>query len=63
MRNTIIVFLFLGLLTLLSACGKSDQEVNRISEESYNEGYYDALDCVKRKGGAANSAAKACEYE
>jgi major membrane immunogen (membrane-anchored lipoprotein) len=63
MRNSIIIILFLGLFVLLSACSKSDKEVNRLREESYNNGYYDALDCVKRKGGSANSAADACENE
>jgi hypothetical protein len=29
-------------------------------EESYEEGYYDALDCVKRKGGSASSAVAQC---
>lgn len=30
-------------------------------EESYNAGWYDAIDCVKRKGGGAESAAEGCE--
>jgi len=32
-------------------------------EESYNEGYFDALDCVERKGGSAYNAANDCEDE
>ena len=55
--------LLLLLTILISACGKSEKEVNMISESSYNNGYYDALDCVKRKGGNAKSAAQACENE
>ena len=53
----------LVLVFLLSACGKSDEELYIITEDSYNQGYYDALDCVNRKGGAASSAAKDCEDE
>jgi hypothetical protein len=58
-----MVFLFIGFLPLITACGKSDTEIDRISEQSYNQGYYDALDCVSRKGGSAESAAKSCENE
>jgi hypothetical protein len=29
-------------------------------EEAYEEGYYDALDCVKRKGGSASTAVDWC---
>ena len=30
-------------------------------EEGYEEGYYDALDCVKRRGGSASSAVDQCK--
>lgn len=30
-------------------------------EEGYEEGYYDALDCVKRRGGSASSAVAQCK--
>ena len=63
MRKIIIVFLLIGFLPLINACGESGTETYRISEESYNQGYYDALDCVSRKGGSAVSAAKSCENE
>ena len=53
----------MGFIPLINACGESDTEIYRISEESYNQGYYDALDCVSRKGGSAESAAKSCENE
>jgi len=31
------------------------------NEEGYEEGYYDALDCVKRRGGSASSAVDQCK--
>ena len=63
MKQMLTFITFLVCLFSLIGCGKSDEEVNRISEYSYNSGYYDALDCVKRKGGSAVSAAKSCENE
>jgi hypothetical protein len=30
-------------------------------EEGYEEGYYDALDCVKRQGGSASAAVTRCK--
>lgn len=62
MRNKIVVILLIGIIALLNGC-TSEQEINRLREESYNNGYYDALDCVKRKGGSAISAADECENE
>ncbi len=59
MRTLFLIFFFL----ILSGCGRSEEEVNILVEDSYNQGYYDALDCVKRKGGAAYSAANDCEDE
>ena len=47
----------------LSACGASDNDVDVLIEDSYNEGYLDALDCVERKGGSAYAAAQDCEDE
>lgn len=58
----IIIFVTICLLILLNGC-KSEKEINSLREEAYNQGYYDALDCVKRKGGSANSAVDACENE
>ena len=54
--------MLIGLLVLLNGC-TSEEEVNRLREEAYNAGYYDALDCVERKGGSARSASDDCEDE
>lgn len=61
-NKKIITFLIICLFLFLNGC-KSDEEVNSLREDAYNQGYYDALDCVKRKGGSANSAADDCENE
>jgi len=58
-----LILSVLAIVFLLSACGKSDEELYIITEDSYNQGYYDALDCVERKGGSAFSAAKDCKDE
>jgi len=56
--------LLIATLTVsLSGCGRSDRDEAILLEDTYNEGYFAALDCVKRKGGSANSAARDCEYE
>ena len=63
MTNKNIIFLTtIFLLILLNGC-KSEKDVNILTEDAYNQGYYDAIDCVKRKGGSARSAADACENE
>jgi len=55
------VFIILGIAATLNGCGKSDEEVNILLEDSYNQGLWDALDCVKREGGSAQDAADNCE--
>lgn len=57
------IFLFLSLLVLLTGCGKSEDETAILLEDTYNQGWFDALDCVKRKGGSAYRAADDCEDE
>jgi len=56
-KDTMFALILLVFLTSLSGCGKSDVEL----EDSYYEGYWDAIDCVKRKGGSATSAAENCD--
>ena len=56
-------FLLLVITVALHGCGKSEEEVNILLEDTYNEGWWDALDCVKRKGGSAHTAADDCEDE
>ena len=51
------------LAIALSGCGRSEDEESILLEDTYNEGYLDALDCVKRKGGSAHGAARDCEDE
>jgi len=58
--RTVVV---LALAALASSCGRSEREEAILLEDTYNEGYFDALDCVRRKGGAAVSAARDCENE
>ena len=57
------IFLFLTIAVTLCGCGKSEEDMNILLEDTYNEGYWDALDCVKRKGGSARNAADDCEDE
>jgi len=56
-------FLLLVITVAIHGCGKSEEEVNILLEDTYNEGWWDALDCVKRKGGSAHAAADECEDE
>jgi hypothetical protein len=62
-RKIIGTFLFLCLFVGLSGCWRSEEEVDMLTEDSYNQGWYDALDCVKKKGGSAYDAAEDCEDE
>ena len=62
-KKTIGILLFLCLFVGLSGCGRSEEEVNMLIEDSYNQGWWDALDCVKSKGGGAYAAAEDCEDE
>lgn len=59
--KTYIVLIF-AIATALHGCGKSEEELN-ILMDTYDQGWWDALDCVKRKGGSAWAAAKDCEDE
>jgi len=61
--SKMFVLILLGIVATLHGCGKSDEEVNILLEDTYNQGWWDALDCVKRKGGSAQSAADDCEDE
>lgn len=61
--RSMFVFILLILTAALYGCGKSEKEVNYLMEDTYNEGYWDALDCVKRKGGSAREAADDCKDE
>lgn len=56
-------FLLLIVAALPYGCGKSENEVDILVEDSYNQGYWDALECVKREGGSAYAAADDCEDE
>ena len=62
-RNKMYFFLLLVITAALHGCGKSEKEVNILLEDTYNQGWWDALDCVKRKGGSANAAAVDCKDE
>ena len=61
-HKKIFTILSIGLMVFLYGC-TSEEEINVLREDAYNQGYYDALDCVKRKGGSAISAADDCENE
>lgn len=62
MKIATICLISISFFTLLGGC-KSEDEVRRLREQAYNQGYYDAIDCIKRKGGSASSAASTCENE
>lgn len=62
MKCIISIVLSITILFISSGC-KTDDEVRNLREQAYNKGYYDAIDCVKRKGGAASRAADICENE
>lgn len=61
--KTLIAPIVMILAIALSGCGRSEDEEAILLEDTYNEGYLNALDCVKRKGGTAYSAARDCEDE
>ena len=63
MKRLILLMTLLPACVSLSACGSSNSDISVMIEDSYNEGYFDALGCVKAKGGSANSAARDCEDE
>lgn len=59
--NRILLLLF--IMAICQGCGPSEDEINIRLEDSYNQGWFDALDCVKRKGGSARNAANDCANE
>jgi len=62
-RNKMYLFILLIITAALSGCGKSENEVNILLEDTYNQGWWDAIECVKSKGGSAHAAADECEDE
>ena len=53
---------------LVVGCGGSTEEnmsddERALLEDTYYEGYFRALACVKRKGGSAESSARDCEND
>ena len=50
-------------LASIYGCGPSQLEMDISLDEAYEQGFWDALDCVKRKGGSAWEAADDCEDE
>ena len=38
-----------------------DGDLDSLLDDTYNQGWFDALDCVERHGGSARSAADYCE--
>jgi len=62
-RLPMYIVVVLILAAALPGCGKPEEEVSSLVEDSYNQGWWDALDCVKRKGGLARNAADDCEDE
>ena len=55
------MLLLILVVAAIHGCGKSESEMDDLLEEAYYEGYWDALDCVKRKGGSARSAVYSCD--
>jgi hypothetical protein len=51
------------LIAALSSCGSSELDDAILLEDTFNEGYFAAIYCVRRKGGSAVSAARDCEDE
>lgn len=60
---TAVTFLLLCGFTFLGGCGTSEQEMDYLLDDAYAQGYWDALHCVKSKGGSARAAADDCEDE
>ncbi len=56
-RMLTYLFLLLLITAALQGCSKSEEEL----EEMYYAGWWDALNCVKRKGGSADDAAEECK--
>ena len=62
-RKGVLTTLSLCGFATISACGTSDREMEYLLDEAYEQGYWDALACVKRKGGSASAAAYDCQDE
>ncbi len=62
-RKTVLTFILLFSSAVLYGCGPSQLDMEIQLDEAYEQGYWDALDCVKRKGGSAWAAADDCEDE
>ena len=63
LRKTNAGLYLLCVFALLGGCGTSEEEVEYLLDDAYEQGYWDALACVKRKGGSAWAAADGCEDE
>ena len=62
-RKGVLTTLSLCGFATISACGTSDREMEYLLDEAYEQGYWDALACVRRKGGSASVAAYDCQDE
>ena len=60
-RMLTYLFLLLLITAALQGCSKSEEELEEELEEMYYAGWWDALNCVKRKGGSADDAAEECK--
>ena len=61
--KTVLVLFVLCSSAFLHGCGPSQLDMEIRLDEAYEQGYWDALNCVKRKGGSARAAADDCEDE
>lgn len=61
--KTVFAFSLLCSSAFLYGCGPSQLDMEIQLDEAYEQGYLDALGCVKRKGGSAWAAADDCEDE
>ena len=62
-RKAVLITVLLCGFAGLSSCGTSQREMEYQLDEAYEQGYWDALACVERKGGSAWAAADDCEDE
>ena len=63
LRKIGIILFLLCSFEFLSGCGTSQNEMEYLFDDAYEQGYWDALACVKRKGGSAWAAADDCKDE
>jgi len=61
LRYKIIIGILLFCLFLTLRNNYRLKEEVDSTEEAYNQGWYDALDCVKNKRGSADAAIRDCE--